>query len=96
MDPASGSPLQCIQSKPLDASRNEIPGLSFVDPSTPDDLEVAWITFLVWISDSCASHLSTYLWTTSSQNIQHLLPNTLSNRAESESTTLGASSLSFN
>jgi Heterokaryon incompatibility protein (HET)/SET domain len=38
MDPASGSHLQCIQYKPLDASRNEIRVLSFEPPSTPDDL----------------------------------------------------------
>jgi len=38
MDPASGSPLQRIQYKPLDASRNEIRVLSFEPPSTPDDL----------------------------------------------------------
>jgi hypothetical protein len=38
MDPASGSPLQHIQYKPLDASRNEIRVLSFEPPSTPDDL----------------------------------------------------------
>ena len=38
MDPASGFPLQRIQYKPLDASRNEIRVLSFEPPSTPDDL----------------------------------------------------------
>ena len=38
MDPASDSPLQRIQYKPLDASRNEIRVLSFEPPSTPDDL----------------------------------------------------------
>jgi hypothetical protein len=38
MDPASGSPSQRIQYKPLDASRNEIRVLSFEPPSTPDDL----------------------------------------------------------
>jgi hypothetical protein len=38
MDPASGSPLQGIQYKPLDASRNEIRVLSFEPLSTPDDL----------------------------------------------------------
>ncbi|KAL5379234.1 hypothetical protein PMIN02_010995 [Paraphaeosphaeria minitans] len=38
MDPASGSPSQRVQYKPLDASRNEIRVLSFEPPSTPDDL----------------------------------------------------------
>ena len=38
MNPASDSPLQRIQYKPLDASRNEIRVLSFEPPSTPDDL----------------------------------------------------------
>jgi hypothetical protein len=38
MDPASGSPLQRIQYKPLDASRNEIRVLSFEPSSRPDDL----------------------------------------------------------
>jgi hypothetical protein len=38
MDPASDSPLQRIQYKPLDASRNEIRVLSFEPSSTPDDL----------------------------------------------------------
>lgn len=38
MDLASGSNLQRIQYKPLDASRNEIRVLSFEPPSTPDDL----------------------------------------------------------
>jgi hypothetical protein len=38
MDPALGSPLQRIQYKPLDASRNEIRVLSFEPSSRPDDL----------------------------------------------------------
>jgi hypothetical protein len=38
MDPASGSPLQRIQYKPLDPSRNEIRVLSFEPSSRPDDL----------------------------------------------------------
>jgi hypothetical protein len=38
MDPASGSPLQRIQYKPLDASRNEIRVLSFEPSSRPDNL----------------------------------------------------------
>jgi hypothetical protein len=38
MDPASGSPSQCVQYKPLDASCNEIRVLSFEPPSIPDDL----------------------------------------------------------
>jgi len=38
MDPASGSPLQRIQYKPLDASRNEIRILPFEPSSRPDDL----------------------------------------------------------
>ncbi|KAH9211167.1 hypothetical protein DL95DRAFT_465154 [Leptodontidium sp. 2 PMI_412] len=40
MDPASGSPLQRIQYKPLDASRNEIRVLSFEPPSTPDRVAI--------------------------------------------------------
>jgi hypothetical protein len=38
MDPASDSPLQRIQYKPLDASCNEIRVLSSEPPSTPGDL----------------------------------------------------------
>ena len=38
MDPASGSPSQRIQYKPLDTSRNEIRVLSFEPPSIPDNL----------------------------------------------------------
>jgi len=38
MDPASDSPLQRLQYKPLDASRNEIRVLSFEPSSKPDDL----------------------------------------------------------